>query len=174
VSLTGRVVSLFIAKEAGAAMISLSEVRAVPGRGLEGDRYFYGQGTWFQPNKPNREVTLIELEALEGVRREYALEIHPSETRRNILTQGVPLNHLVGREFRIGEARLRGLKLCEPCDYLEKLVGKKVCLPLLHRGGLRAQILDPGMIRVGDTIEAAEPQRVASALLSKPIIAGGS
>lgn len=101
---------------------------------------------------PDREITLIESEAVEAVNRDYPLRIEPIETRRNILTRGVALNHLVGREFTIGKVRLRSLRLCEPCGHLESLTRKGVMRALLHRGGLRAQIVESGTIRVGDVI----------------------
>jgi MOSC domain-containing protein YiiM len=97
-------------------------------------------------------VTLIESEALDAVRREYGVEISAAESRRNILTEGVALNHLVGREFRIGEVRLRGVRLCEPCNHLEGLTRPGVREALVHRGGLRADVLTDGVIRPGDRV----------------------
>ena len=90
----------------------------------------------------------------EALQRDYGIELMAGESRRNITTRGVALNHLVGREFRIGEIRARGLRLCEPCSHLEKLTGKRLIKGLLHRGGLRAQILTAGDVRVGDEITA--------------------
>jgi hypothetical protein len=124
-------------------MQSLDSVRAVSGKGLEGDRYFEAQGSFFKNERlrPDREVTLIEQEALEALERDYSIELGPEETRRNIVTSGVSLNHLVGREFKVGSARLRGIRLCEPCGHLERLTGRKL-KGLTHRGGLRAQIVE--------------------------------
>jgi MOSC domain-containing protein YiiM len=124
-------------------------VRAVPGMGLEGDRYWQSE-----PRKrgPDREVTLIEAEALEALARDEGVAIDPSESRRNLVTRGVALNHLIGREFRVGDARMKGLRLCEPCSHLEKMTREGVRLGLLHRGGLRAQVLDEGVVRVGDAV----------------------
>jgi MOSC domain-containing protein YiiM len=99
-------------------------------------------------------VTLIEIEAIEALQRDYRIEMDPGDSRRNIVTRGVPLNHLVGREFKIGAVTLRGTRLCEPCSHLEKLSVKGVQRGLIHRGGLRAEILTSGMIRVGDQINA--------------------
>jgi MOSC domain-containing protein YiiM len=153
----GKVIAIHIAPAAEAPMESVSEVRAVPGQGLEGDRYFQRQGTFWKPN-PDVEVTLIESEAFDGLRRETNLDLDPSAGRRNIVTRGVPLNHLVDREFSIGEVRLRGLRLCEPCKHLQTISGKPGILGgLIHRGGLRAQILSPGMVKVGDFV--SEPAR---------------
>ena len=151
----GTIVSINIAPEAEAPMQSVSEARAVPGRGLQGDRYFDQKGTFSKP-QPDRELTLIEAEAIEGLKRELKVEYGLSDSRRNVVTRGVPLNHLVGREFWVGEVKARGLRLCEPCSHLQKLSHDKVLPGLVHRGGLRAQILSEGMIRVGETVRESE------------------
>jgi len=148
----GTVVSINIAPEAEAPMQSVSEVRAVPGHGLEGDRYFAQKGTFWKP-EASRELTLIEAEAIEALKRELDVDYGLTDSRRNVVTRGVPLNHLVGREFWIGEVKARGLKLCEPCSHLQRLSHEKVLPGLVHRGGLRAQILSEGMIRVGETVK---------------------
>ena len=148
----GTVISINIASKAEGPMQSVNEVRAIPGKGLEGDRYFFRQGTFYKP-QPDREVTLIEAEAIEALRREFDIDFALSGTRRNVVTRGVPLNHLVGREFWIGEVKARGLRLCEPCAHLQRLSHPKVLPGLVHRGGLRAQILSEGMIRVGMTVK---------------------
>jgi len=127
----------------------------VPGRGLEGDRYFNRIETYSDKPGPDREVTLIEIESVQALKRDLGIRLKPSETRRNIATSGVPLNHLVGQDFRIGEVRLRGIRLCEPCSYLESLTKQGVLGGLVHRGGLRAQILTGGLIRVGDVVQAS-------------------
>lgn len=148
----GTVVSLHIAGSAKAPVLSVTEVRAVRGKGLEGDRYFSGLGTYSNNPGLGREVTLVEIEAIEALKRDYDVEISPGESRRNIVTRGVPLNHLVGREFRVGEVTLRGIRLCEPCVHLEGLTQKGVRSGLIHRGGLRAEIISEGAIRLGDEI----------------------
>ena len=146
------VASIFIAPAAEGTMVAVSAVRAVPGAGLEGDRYFLKVGTYSNHPGTGREVTLIEWEALEALKRDYGIDMDPASGRRNIVTRGVPLNHLVGREFEVGGARLRGMRLCEPCSHLEGLTRKGVVRGLVHRGGLRADILAEGTIRVGDDI----------------------
>ena len=166
-SWTGEVVSLHLTPDREAATQSVGSVRAVPGRGLEGDRYFLGRGTYSDRPGPWREITLIEIEAIEALARENGLRIAPGDARRNVVTRGVPLNHLVDREFRVGEVRLRGVRLCEPCTHLEGLTRRGILAGLVHRGGLRAQILTDGTIRVGDRIEAA-PQTSAPSLVSTP------
>jgi MOSC domain-containing protein YiiM len=150
------VVSLFVGKVAGELLLAVPEVRAVPGKGLEGDRYFKGAGTFSKSKpQPDHEVTLIEIESIEALKRDYGIDLAPHESRRNILTRGVSLNHLVGREFKVGEVVLRGHRLCEPCSHLEALTRQGVLKGLIHRGGLRAQILTPGVIRVGDVVGPA-------------------
>ncbi len=150
----GRVVSIHITDQAAKPMRSVTEVRAVAGQGLEGDRYFLKTGTKSSKPGPDREVTLIEIEAIEALERDYGVKLSPGDARRNIVTRGVALNHLVGKEFRVGEAVLRGIRLCEPCQHLVQLTGQeKVLQGLVHRGGLRAQILKSGAIRVGDVVE---------------------
>ena len=144
--------SIHIASSAAAPTREVSEVRALPGKGLEGDRYFNQVGTFSNKPGPHREVTLIEAEALNALERDYGIELGPSNSRRNIVTRGVPLNHLVGVEFRVGEVTLRGVRLCEPCSHLEGLTLQGVRRGLTHRGGLRAQIVSDGVIRVGDPV----------------------
>ena len=150
----GKVESIFIAGAAEAPMQAVAEVRAVPGSGLEGDRYFLKQGTFFKP-EPDFELTLIEAEALEAMKQEYQVELAPSQSRRNLVTRGVPLNHLVGKDFQIGGVKIRGIRLCEPCSHLQALTGCTVIKGLRHRGGLRAQILSEGLLKPGDVVSPA-------------------
>jgi MOSC domain-containing protein YiiM len=159
----GRVVGIFIGPVAQAPLASVPEVRAEQGRGLEGDRYWSGQGTFWK-REPDREVTLIETEALEALAAETGVTLEPSESRRNLATRGVRLNALVNRCFRVGEATLVGIRLCEPCGHLERLTGQTLRPGLVGRGGLRAGIAAGGVIRVGDPIEVErepEPESVA-------------
>ena len=157
----GDIVSIYVAASAGAPMESLQHVQAIASRGLEGDRYFNGTGYWSKNTSVSREITLIEIESIEALAREKHIEIDPGAARRNIVTRGVPLNHLVGCEFQVGSVRLRGTRLCEPCQYLESLTTKGFFAGLIHRGGLRAVILNSATVRVGDQItpgaERAQP-----------------
>ena len=150
----GTLISINIASAAEAPMQSVDEVRAVPEKGLEGDRYYDHKGTFSKP-QPDRELTLIEAEAIEAMKRELNVDYGLSDSRRNVVTRGVPLNHLVGKEFWIGEVKARGLRLCEPCAHLQRLSHPKVLPGLVHRGGLRAQILSEGTIRVGVSVKKA-------------------
>ncbi len=149
----GTVVSIHISERGEAPMNAVAQVRAVPGRGLEGDRYFTKTGTYSDKPGTGRELTLVEAEALEALERDYGVKLRPGESRRNITTRGVALNHLVGREFKVGAVTLRGVRLCEPCAHLQRLVGQEKVLPgLVHRGGLRCDVLSEGVVRAGDAI----------------------
>lgn len=149
----GEVLSIQIAPRAGDALHGVEQVRAVAGMGIEGDRYFHRTGTYSKKHDESREVTLIESEALEALERDYGHHLTSAESRRNITTRGVALNHLVGKRFHVGRAVLRGVKLCEPCAHLEQVTGRNVRTGFVHRGGLRAQIVQSGVIQVGDSLE---------------------
>lgn len=142
-------------------MQSIAEVRALPGRGLEGDRYFAGTGYYSKtPSHGRREVTADRDRDHRGAlprraqrcRGRLGIKLAAADARRNIATSGVPLNHLVDREFCVGTVLMRGTRLCEPCKYLEELTQHGVMSGLIHRGRLRAQILSEGVIHVGDTV----------------------
>ncbi len=151
----GTVVGVFLRPDLGAIPIQVDEVLAVAGKGLKGDRYFEQIGPGVEP-EPKREVTLIEVEAIDAARRDHQVHLSLGDPRRNIVTRDVALNPLVGREFQVGEATLRGVKLCEPCAHLAKLVGdKRTIKALIHRGGLRAEIVSGGVIRTGDPVSTA-------------------
>lgn len=155
----GTVEAIHVAAAAAAPMRRVSEARAVPGAGLEGDRYRAGVGYYSPRPLPGggRELTLIEAEILDSLERETGIRLSQDESRRNVTTRGIRLDELIGRRFRIGEIRCEGVRICEPCTYLEGLTGKAVFEPLVHRGGLRANILSPGLIRVGDPVEVEAP-----------------
>jgi MOSC domain-containing protein YiiM len=155
VNVNGRVMAIHVAATAESPMARVDAVRAIPGQGLEGDRYATRTGTFSQRAGSGREVTLIEAEALDALARDYDIEFDPGESRRNVVTRGIALNHLVGREFTVGEVTLRGVRLCEPCSHLEALTRRGVLKALTHRGGLRADIVVGGVIHVGD---AAAPK----------------
>jgi MOSC domain-containing protein YiiM len=150
----GTVLSIFFAPSAAETMISVAEIHAIAGKGLEGDRYFRKLGTYSKTPGSGREVTLIEIESLEALSRDYKTDMCAADARRNLVTRGVALNHFVERDFTIGNVRLRGTRLCEPCRHLENLSATGVMRGLIHRGGLRADILSGGMIRVGDAVTA--------------------
>ena len=130
----------------------VERARAVPARGLAGDRYFAAEAR--PENERDRDLTLIAAEALEGLAEEYGIELSAAESRRNILTRGIDVNLLVGRAFRIGEIECEGIELCEPCAHLQGLTEPGVLRGLVHRGGLRAAIRRGGEIAIGDPVAA--------------------
>src|SRR5215813_9037670 len=148
----GTVIAIHVAPAGAAPMRSVANAQVVVGRGLEGDRYYSRLGTYSNQTGSGRDVTLIEIEAIDGLKRDYNIQLNPGQSRRNIVTRGIALNHLVEQEFRIGDVVLRGTRLCEPCAHMVKLTVKGAMRGLIHRGGLRAEIVKGGMIRVGDTI----------------------
>lgn len=148
----GSLVAIQIGRQAEGPLESVPEVRAVPGKGLEGDRYFRGEGSFSKNPGGGREVTLVASEVLSLLEREHGIRLDPAETRRNLLTSGVTLNDLVGKVFQVGGIRMRGVRLAEPCSHLERLTQPGVLKGLAHRAGLRAELLDEGVIRVGDAI----------------------
>jgi MOSC domain-containing protein YiiM len=154
----GRLLHIHIAPAASVAMEEVAAAHFVAGRGIEGDRYFSGTGTYSA--KPDfREITLIEMEVLEALARNEPrlqsspIKLEPADHRRNLTVRGVPLNHLVGHRFRVGNAVLFGGRLNFPCKYLEKLLDLPVFLPLYNRSGLNCRIEEGGIVRRGDPIE---------------------
>ncbi len=146
----GKVLAIYTAPARREPMVAHQEVRVVPGKGIEGDRYYIGNATYSDRAGPHRELTLIEEETLDALEREYGYRLKPELSRRNVLVSGVPLNHLIDREFTIGGVRLRGLLLCEPCATLAETSGHAhIINHLMHRGGLRAEILTEGTLNVG-------------------------
>src|SRR5687768_12804554 len=133
----GTVHAIHVAARGGDPMQPVEQVRAVAGRGLEGDRYFLASGTYSKKPGPDREMTLISLEEVESFCRETGATLEARDSRRNVITVGVPLNDLINREFRVGAALLRGIRLCEPCHHLMQTTGQKVLPGLVHRAGLR-------------------------------------
>jgi MOSC domain-containing protein YiiM len=151
----GSIEAIHIAASAGTPVRPVDEIRAVAGVGLEGDRYADGGGH-YQDGRVSRDLTLIEAEAVEALVRAHGIALAPGETRRNLTTRGVGLNELVGQRFWVGEVFCVGTRLCEPCQYLADLTGKPLLRPLVHRGGLRADIVRGGLIRVGDQLRPAD------------------
>lgn len=147
-----KIIAIQIAPSGGAPMQSLAVARAIAGKGLEGDRYSEGLGTYSNQPGSGRALTLVESEALLALKREYDVDVDAAHARRNLVTERVALNHLVERNFRVGAVILRGTRLCEPCSHLEKLTRPGALRGLIHRGGLRAEIISGGVIRVGDDI----------------------
>ena len=141
-------------------MEPLRQANLVAGVGLDGDRYANRLGTYSTNHHIDRQATLIESEVLEALARDRAIDLAPHEHRRNLTTRGVPLSHLVGQYFRVGECVFYGGRLNLPCLYLERLLGKSVFKPLLNRSGLNCRIIVGGTIRTHDRIEWCNPDTI--------------
>ena len=137
-------------------MRSVSQVAILADLGLEGDRYALGVGAFSRWPGSGRAVTLIEQEAIDAILRETGIDLANGLSRRNVVTEGIELAELNGMAFRIGTAVLRGARLCAPCQYLERLGGPGVFDAMRGHGGLRADVVEAGVIRVGDRIEAMQ------------------
>ena len=131
-------------------MVSQFRAILIAGEGLKDDRYALGTG--ISPFPDIREVKLIEIETIEALARDHGVTLSTAEHRRNLTTQSVPLNHLVGKRFWVGGVLLEGGRLNTPCKYLDLMTGKAVCDLLEHRSGLNCRILRGGAIGVGDLI----------------------
>jgi hypothetical protein len=148
----GTVAGLFTAGEREGPCTAVATAEAVAGRGLRGDRYFVGGGTFGGPGATGHEITLIAAEALDGLAADGGPPLEPADARRNVLTRGVDLDALIERRFLIGEVECIGRRRCEPCAHLQRLTAPGVLRGLVHRGGLRADIVRGGTLRVGDPV----------------------
>jgi MOSC domain-containing protein YiiM len=156
-SWTGIVRHLHITPRAFLPMRSMPELRLIEGKGVEGDRYMIGREEGFYSNKPEegRQITLFEFETLVALRRDANIDLAPGEHRRNVTVESVPLTHLVGRQFWLGETLLEATRLSIPCRHIEEITGKAIFDPLINRSGLNCKILKGGVVRVGDAVRNA-------------------
>ncbi|MDC7785638.1 MOSC domain-containing protein [Rhodoplanes sp. TEM] len=154
---TGVVRFLHITPRAFLPMRSVPEITLVPGKGIEGDRYMIGREEGFYSDRPEdgRQITLFEIETLVALKRDAGIALGPHEHRRNVTVEGVPLNHLVGRRFRLGATLLEATRLSVPCRHIEEITGKAIFDPLINRSGLNCRILEGGIVRVGDLVRNA-------------------
>ncbi len=153
----GVLVAIHVADGASQPMRALAEAHLVAGTGIPGDRYAERRGTYSARHHIDRQITLIEHETLEALARDHGVGLATHEHRRNLTTQGIALNHLVGRYFAVGACVLYGGRLNVPCRYLEELIGKKVFRPLINRSGLNARVIVGGTLRAGDAILPVDP-----------------
>jgi MOSC domain-containing protein YiiM len=149
--MAGRVEGIYISPKRGLLPEPVESVRALASRGLEGNRYFFDGDA-----PPGVALTLIAVEAVEAMEREHGISIEPRESRRNVVTRGIDVNQLVGKQFRIGDVECFGVELCEPCTTLQAMTKPGIIKGLVHRGGLNADILSDGEISVGDAVAAAD------------------
>ena len=153
---TGSVVALFIVDRREAPMKKVEQLNALAGQGLEGDRYLLGTGTYSKKPEPGRQVTLISSETLKSLKDEFDITVKPEESRRNVLTQGIEINDLIGTEFCVGPVRLRAHRITQPCRYLENLLEQPgLYKELWDNGGISCEIISDGVIREGDIITSS-------------------
>ena len=142
------VVNICITSESGKKMESINSIKVIANKGIVNDRYFK------EDNDKNNQITLIESENVDYYNKISGTNLIPTDFRRNVITKGISLNKLVGKEILIGEVRLKVHDLCEPCRYLQELLGEKnLVKKLLNRGGLRCELLTNGNINVNDPIK---------------------
>jgi MOSC domain-containing protein YiiM len=146
----GRVTGIFIGPTEGVLPQPVDSVRALAGKGLEGNRYFYDDGA-----PPGRALTLISEDAVQEFVDETGIPLTPQESRRSVSTTGIDLNALVGKRFRVGDVECEGVELCEPCTTLQGMTYPEVLKGMVHRAGLNADILSDGEIAVGDVVAEA-------------------
>ncbi|GGF61771.1 molybdenum cofactor biosysynthesis protein [Azorhizobium oxalatiphilum] len=153
---TGVVRHLHITARAFLPMRAMEEIKLIAGKGIEGDRYMIGREQGFYSDRPEdgRQVTLFEIETLEALKRDHKIDLGPEEHRRNVTVEGVPLNHLVGRRFWLGETLLEATRLSIPCRHIEEITGKVIFDPLINRSGLNCRILEGGTVRIGDLVRS--------------------
>lgn len=149
---SGTVVALCSAPRSFLPMRSLAALTLEAGVGVVGDRYAKRIGFYSDLHHDGRQVTLFESETLRAIERDYRIALAPTDHRRNITTEGVPLNHLVGRRFAVGETLLEGVMLSVPCRHIEQVTGKEIFQAMVHRSGLMARIVHGGIVHVGDAI----------------------
>ena len=150
----GKVLSLHSCAEKSQPLITADQLVCLAGIGIEGARYTLGQGTYSGRPEEGRQITFFETETLEALQRDFNINLLPEQTRRNVITQGVPLNHLVGCKFKVGnEVVVEAERLSVPCQYLEDLLNiKSLFKALINRSGLNCKIIEGGVIRPDDSI----------------------
>ena len=154
--MSGKIVNLFISPDTKSAMQEVNQMILEEEKGIFGDRYYNQEGTFSNKGKiePDRDVTLIEIEKINEFNDNFNQNITAEDFRRNIVISNCDLNSLVDKEFQIGNVVLKGIRLCEPCKYLsEKLDNEKVLTEMIHKSGLRAQIIKGGSIEMTSQLE---------------------
>lgn len=151
---SGVVRHLHLTPGASQPMRPMPDLCLTAGQGIEGDRYHVALATGFYSQKPEdgRQITLFEIETLWALRRDHAIDLRPEEHRRNVTVEGVPLTHLVGHRFWLGEALLEATRLSTPCRHIEEITGKAIFKPLINRSGLNCRIVRGGLVRPGDAV----------------------
>ncbi len=154
--MSGKIVKLLLSRDINTPMQNVNQMVLEENKGIFGDRYYYQEGTFSNKGvvEPDRDVTLIEIESIENFNKEYNQDVLPEDLRRNIVISNCDLNNLVDKEFQIGKVVLKGIRLCEPCNFLaKKLDNEKFLEGMLHKSGLRAKIIKGGSIDLNCQIE---------------------
>ena len=153
-NIMGTVIDILIANKAKELLSECKEVKVVKNKGIIGDRYFYGLGSFSQRLKDKHDfhITLIEKEEIDSFNQLTGLNYSNAKFRRNLVTEGIKLNDLLGKKFEINGVLLFGMRLCEPCKMLADDIGKEFLVSMVHKAGLRAKVLESGDVKIGDTI----------------------
>ncbi|MDG1494679.1 MAG: hypothetical protein P8Q91_02300 [Porticoccaceae bacterium] len=154
----GNILGIYVAPTKGAGVMGHQKVSLRAGKGIEGDRYFSqtGKNRSNYQGQPDWEITLIESEVIEAFNRDMGHSFHQSDFRRNLVTEGIRLNDLVGKTFTINNVSFYGVQLCEPCASLQRRLAVSILPELVGKGGLRAQIRGNGVIALGDKLSPVE------------------
>ena len=148
----GKVTSLHLTERASQPMQSVEHLKLIAGVGIEGDRYSNEQGYYSDRPEPGRQITLFEIETLEALKRDHDVVLEANEHRRNVTVTNTPLNHLVGKRFKVGNCLLEATRLSTPCKHIEDVTGKTISRWLINRSGLNCIIVEGGEVRVGDEV----------------------
>ena len=159
--MSGRVLEIWRTSAAGEPMRRVPTGRLIAGAGLEGDRYALGGGTWARYPDLEKQLTLIDADDVAAVAAEAGAALTPGDTRRNLVTRGIPLPGLVGRWFAVGDALLFGMKRCPPCTHLERLTGFRLVKALAARGGVNAAVFGGGTVAEGDVVRLVTDEEAA-------------
>ena len=157
----GVLTGIWLTPETAAPMRRVPSAQLLAGRGLEGDRYALGGGTWAQYPDLEKQLTLIDAADVAAVAAEVGVPLTPGDTRRNLVTAGVDLPSLVGRWFAVGDALLFGVKRCPPCTHLERLTGARLIKAMVHRGGINAAVFSGAPITEGAVVRPVGEEEAA-------------
>jgi MOSC domain-containing protein YiiM len=158
---SGAVTAIWLTPTTAAPMRRFPSARLLAGRGLEGDRYALGGGTWAEYPDLEKQLTLIDADDVAALARETGARLGPGDLRRNLVTSGVDLPSLVGGWFAVGDALLFGMKRCPPCTHLERLTGVRLIKAMVHRGGINAAVFADGAVREGDAVRPVSDEEAA-------------
>lgn len=169
VTWSGRVEGLHVVPRSFLPMKDVASLKLLAGQGVEGDRHLLGEGFHSDRPEEGRQITFFEVETLEALARDHGISLAPNEHRRNVTVRGVPLNHLVGRQFMVGACVVQGSRLSTPCRHIEQITGKDLFDRMLHRAGLNCVIIQGGDIHLGDSVRPKAFAAVGTAAPAKVV-----